>query len=98
MKTNVMIGIIFGASVGVMILAITLIEINDPMSKHNEPIISQNDLACGTVWRVQLNSPIDKKILESILRNEIAELGSIYDIPERDISIEDLGDKREKIT
>ena len=98
MKTNVMIGIIFGVSVVVTILAITLIEINDPMSKHNEQIISQNDLACFTIWRVQLNTSIDSKTLEEILRNEIAELGSIYDIPERDIKIENIGNNRVQIT
>jgi len=65
---------------------------------NNEPIISQNDLACFTVWKVQLNTSIDSKTLEGILRNKIAELGSIYDIPERDITIENVGDNRVKIT
>lgn len=98
MKTNIMIGMIFGVSVGVIILVMRFIQINDPMSKHNEPIIYQNDLACFTIWKVQLNTSIDYKTLEEILRNEIAELGSIYDIPERDITIENVGNNRVKIT
>jgi len=98
MKTNIMIGMIFGVSVVVTILAMIFIEINDPMSKHNEPIISQNDLACFTRWKVDLNTSIDYKTLEEILRNEIAELGSVYDIPEREIKIENIGNNRVQIT
>jgi len=71
---------------------------DDLMLNHDEPLIYQNDLACFTVWKVQLNTSIDYKTLEEILRNKIAELGSIYDIPERDITIENLGNNRVKIT
>jgi len=65
---------------------------------YNEHILGQNDLACFTVWRVQLNSDMDHKILEQILRNKIAEFGSVYDIDQRKITLEDIGNNRVKIT
>ncbi|MCV0413227.1 hypothetical protein [Nitrosarchaeum sp.] len=64
----------------------------------HEPIIGQNDLACFTVWRVQLNSDVDYKTLEKILRNKIAEFGFVYDIDQREITLENIGKNRVKIT
>ena len=64
----------------------------------HEPLVSQNDLACFTVWKVQLNTPIDYETLEAILRDKIAEFGSVYNIPERNITIENIGNNRVKIT
>jgi len=66
---------------------------------HNdEVVIGQNDLACFTIWRVQLNSDVDYNTLEKILRDKIAELGSLYDISQREILIENIGSNRVKIT
>jgi|CXWL01.1.fsa_nt_gi hypothetical protein len=93
---------LFEYAVGVIIvmtvLTVLTIQGNIPILKHDEPIIDENDLYCFTVWRVQLNTDVDNKTLETILRNEIAEFGPVYDIPQREIKIDNIGNNRVKIT
>lgn len=50
------------------------------------------------MWRVQLNSDVDYKTLEKILRNKIAGFGDVYDIDQREITIENIGNNHAKIT
>jgi hypothetical protein len=65
---------------------------------NNQLIINENDLSCFTAWNVQLNSDVDYKTLENILRNKIAEFGNAYDIDQREITIENIGNNYIKIT
>ena len=65
---------------------------------NSQPIINENDLSCFTAWNVQLNSDVDYKTLEKILRNKIAAFGNAYDIDQREITIENIGNNRVKIT
>lgn len=97
MKPNTQTGIIIGLSI-VALLVVLIAQNNIFIQKSDEPIISQNDLYCGTAWIVQLDTKIDHAVLEKVLRDKIAEFGSVYDIPEREIKIDDIGKNRVKIT
>lgn len=95
MKTITIIAIISVIVLSGIVSGIIFLENN----YHNdEVVIGQNDLACFTVWKVQLNSNVDYNILEKILRDKIAELSSSYDLSQREISIENIGNNRVKIT
>ncbi len=86
--------LVFIASVTIAILFVENAGIKD---NHGNSIVPENDLYCGTEWTVQMKEPLDFKILERILREEIVEFGSAYDIPQRDITLFDLGDNRVRI-
>ncbi len=104
MKTIPIILIVLFA-VGISILSALTIQ-NPPKNSvgmdifypESQQIIGQNDLSCFTIWRVQLNTDVDYNELEKILRDKIADFGSSYDISQREISIENIGSNRVKIT
>jgi len=64
---------------------------------NKDSMLRQNDLDCFTFWKATLASDVDFKTLEVMLRNEIVQFGSIYDLHDRDIMIENIGDNRVKI-
>ena len=43
--------------------------------------------------KISLNTPIERTALETILRDKIAEFGSVCNIQEREIKIDDIGKK-----
>ena len=66
-------------------------EIND------NPIIRQNDFDCFTYWDATIASDVDYKTLEALIRNEITKFGSEYDLENREIKIENIGENRVQI-
>lgn len=66
-------------------------------NNHGSSHIPENDLYCGTEWTVQMKESLDFKIFERFLREEIAEFGSSYDLSQRYIVLEDLGENRVRI-
>ena len=88
------ISIVSIASITLAILFLDDFAIN---ASHVNPIIPENDLYCGTEWNVQLKEPVAFPYFEKILRNEIAEFGSVYDISQRKITLHDIGDNRVRI-
>ena len=92
---TIIISIILAASIIFTILFVENVGIKD---SHGNFSIPENDLQCGTEWTVRMKDNLDLDTFENILRQEIAGFGYSYDVPQRDITLVDLGDGRVHIT
>ena len=54
------------------------------------PILPQNDLDCATTWNATATDDLDYFKLEKKIRNKIQELAQVYNLPDREIIIEEI--------
>ena len=92
---TITISIMLAIPIMFIILFTENVRIND---SHGNFRIPENDLQCGTEWTVKVRDNLDFDMFEKTLRLEIAEFGYSYDVPQRDITLVDLGDGRVHIT
>ena len=85
-KRSVLIGII---SVTIILFVLFYL-INMSGYYFGYPRISENDRFCFTSWTVYHNTPLEHKGIEDHIRKEIAQLGSEYDVPWREIRIKQV--------
>ena len=60
--------------------------------------VPENDKWCDTELIVKTKEKIDREVLKLILLDEIAKFGTVYDMPDRDILLTDMGENKTKIS
>lgn len=72
------------------------------MTSSDHHNVSENDKYCTTELIVKtttyMGDIFGRKLVEQIVREEIAKFGAIYDIPERKVIITDLGENNLQIS